>query len=519
MAEDSSSVEASIVFEKLFNDYLARQVERGKLPLYLKKIGTLMKEYPILTGVDIDPSGRVSLSVHNWDSSVIVRDLSAVFDSLIDIAAFTDGGREAFEEALASVESVKKQYGEPFARLKVSDRILKGSLRGSLNTGTDGMDVILGGGIPDGSMVLLTGPPGSEKYHFAFQFLAEGLLKSDGCLVTVSSMSIKEAKSRLANLKVNVPACETKNLLKFVDWYTHKSKHIVGMEEHGAIFVPSKDIANLDIALMASIDKLEFSPTKRGIFDLITTALGMYNISEVTEFIQRQKTRLHKEGITSIFIVESGAHDERVLSTLKHISDGVISMTKDGHGGMYVQVLSMEGVKFDTQRYSVRLSRKGISVAGEDVDETGVITEFCEILKIDREIARGLVDAGFTDLEKLHVAEKSELMEVQGIDEGTCSGILDFLGSVEYSQRVLEKKSEKWLKRGIELAQANDYDKAKTNLQRALEIDFGNSEALLELSRIHMLEGNMTESRKCYEKAKLIDTNANAPWLEGKQDE
>jgi KaiC/GvpD/RAD55 family RecA-like ATPase len=514
MAEDSGSVEASIVFEKLLNDYLARQVERGKLPLYLKKLGAMMKDYPILNSLDIDESGSVSLNVHNWDPTVIVRDLSAVFDSLIDIAAFTDGGKRAFEEAKASVESVRKQYEVPFSRLRISDRILRGSLRGSLTTGVDGMDMILDGGIPDGCMVLLLGPPGSEKYHFAFQFLADGLRRGDAGLVTVSSMSIKEAKSRLANLKVNVPAGEAKNLLKYVDWYTHKSKAIVGMEEYGAVFVPSKDISNLDIALMASIDKLEFSPTKRAIFDVITTALGMYNISEVTEFVQRQKSRMHKEGMTSIFIVESGAHDERALSTLKHISDGVIQLTKDEYGGLFVQVLSM-GAKFDSNRFPLQLTRRGIAVAGEDMDESGTIAEFCEALDIHRDIARGLVDAGFTDLEKLHGADWNELMEIKGIEEETCRRVLDFLGSVEYSQRVLAKKSEKWLKRGIELADAGEFEKARTNLQRALEIDFGNAAALLELSKVFLKEGDERESRKCYEKARLINPEISAPWLEG----
>lgn len=513
MADNSSSVEASIVFEKLFNDYLARQTERGKLPLYLRKIAVLRKDYPTLVGMDVDHTGRVSLNVHKWDPTTIVRDMSAVFDSLLEIAAFTDGGKAAFEDARTSVAEVKKQYEGPFSRLKIGDHILRGSLRGVLRTGIDGMDNLIDGGIPDGSMILLLGPPGSEKYHFAFQFLAEGLRMGDVGLITVSSMSIKEAKSRLAKLKVNVVACETKKLLKYVDWYTHKSKAIIGMEEYGAIFVPSKDIANLDIALRASIEKLEFSPTKRGIFDMISSALGMYNISEVTEFLQRQKTRLNREGITSIFIVDSGAHEERVLSTLKHISDGVISITKDDKGGLLVQVVSMEGAKFDPSPQPLQLTRKGIAVAKEGVDEIGTIAEFCNILNIEKDIATGLVDAGFTDLEKLHVAERSELMDIRGMTVETCSRILDYLGSVEYSQMVLAKKSEKWLKRGQELIEANDFDKAKTSLQRALEIDFSNLTAWMELSKIHHKEGEIDESRRCFEKARLMNPELKAPWL------
>ena len=281
----------------------------------------------------------------------------------------------------------------------------------------------------------------------------------------------------------------------------------------------SNKLIELEDRMMASIDKLEFSPTKRGVFDVISSALGMYNVSEFTEFLQRQKSRLNKEGVTSIFIVESGAHEERVLATLKHISDGVVSLTKDDKGGVFVQVLSMEGARFDANKHPVQLSKKGISVTGGEVDETGIIAEFCDILVIDKDLARRLVDAGFTDLEKLHVAERTELLEVKGINEETCNRILDYLGSVEYSQRVLAKKSEKWLKRGMELAEANDFDKAKMSLQRALEIDFGNTAAMMELSKIYHAEGNVAESRRSFEKAKIMDPDVTAPWLESEVNE
>jgi KaiC/GvpD/RAD55 family RecA-like ATPase len=515
MVEGAGSVEASVVFEQLFNDYLARQVERGRIFLYLKKIEALRKILPILEGVEVDNTGKVSLNLHNWDAETIVKEMSIVYDSLIEIDAFTEGGEIAFQKARESLENVQKQFSGPYSRLKINDYILRGLLRGNLTTGIAGMDVLLDGGIPDQNLVLLLGPPGSEKFHFAFQYLAEGLRKGDAGVIAVSSISIKEAKSRLTQLKVNISSCEKKDILKFVDWYTQKSKANIGMEERDAVFLPSKDIANLDIALMASLEKLEFSPTKRGIFDLITSALNAYDISEVTEFLQRQKTRLKRAGITSLFIVEQGAHDERILATLKHISDGVIIISKDKDGAIFIQVESMENSKFDSSKHAVQLSRKGLAVVEEFVDETGTISDFCTILGVDREIARNLIDAGFTDLEKLNLAEREELIEVQGITDEICTTILEYMGSVDYSHRVLSKKSEKWLKRGIEQAAAGIIDKAKMSLNRAIEIDYVNTKAWLELSKIYYEEGNEEESRKCYGKAVSIDPNVSASWLEG----
>lgn len=515
MAEEMGSVEVSVIFERLFSDYLAKQAEAGSLHLYLKKISALKEQFPILENMEVDASGKASLTIRGRDTKTIVKTMSGVYDSLIDISVFTRGPGPAFEEARKCVESVQKQFETQFSKLRIGDHILRGLLRSYCPTGIEGMDSLLSGGIPKGNAVLLLGPPGSEKHCFAMQFLAGGLAEGGAGIAVVSSMSVKEARSRLAQLKLNVSSCESKGLLKFVDWYSHKSKTIIGVEEKGSVMIASKDMTNLDIALVSSIEKMDFAPTKRCMLDMITSALGMYSDSEVTEFLQRHKSRLKREGITTVLVVEHGAHNERVMSTLKHISDGVIVLSKDPKGKLFIQIESMEGGKFDPKLHPAQLSKKGLTVVGEQVDESGIISEFCTIPGMDPEIARNLVDTGFTDLEKLHSIERKELLSVQGVTENIATEILDYLGSIEYSQRVLSKKSERWLRKGIEQAALGEGERAKTSILRALEIDQSNCAAWLELARLLWKEGNSAEAQSCFEKAKAIDPKASPPWPEG----
>jgi circadian clock protein KaiC len=54
-----------------------------------------------------------------------------------------------------------------------------------LPTGVPGLDEITGGGIPEGDVVMLTGPAGSGKTTFAAQFLAQGLAEGENCVVAV----------------------------------------------------------------------------------------------------------------------------------------------------------------------------------------------------------------------------------------------------------------------------------------------------------------------------------------------
>jgi circadian clock protein KaiC len=54
-----------------------------------------------------------------------------------------------------------------------------------LLTGVPGLDDMMGGGIPEGDVVMITGPAGSGKTTFATQFVAQGLSQQENCVVAV----------------------------------------------------------------------------------------------------------------------------------------------------------------------------------------------------------------------------------------------------------------------------------------------------------------------------------------------
>ena len=505
MIDSSGSVEAAMVFEKLFSDYLDIQDNDAMRMLLVKKLDRLKEDDQRLGGLEVRDDGSISINIRNINESKMVLMLSTAFDSLIDVMAFSKGHEAAFREAEKIVTKVMKQFHEPFNRLNIKDHILKGAMAGTITSGMDGMDEILGIGFPCSDMILLIGPPGTAKYHFAYQFLSDGLNKGGAGLAVLSSMSVKEMRERLSKLRVNVTSCESKNRLKTVDWYTQKSRPVAGMEENGSVFVPSKDIANLDIAFMRGVEGLSFAPTKRAMVDIITQALNTYDLPDVIEFVQRQKSRLKNAGLTSLFIVEDGAHDDRILSTLKHMADGVLIISSDKDAKLFIEVESFSSPRFKRGKFALQITNKGMSVVGDTLDESSVILEFCNIPKVTKAIAQRLVDAGFTNIQKLNNAEESELRRVNSVTEEIARSIQEYTRTVEYSQSVLSNRSEKWINRAKEQAEAGNLKRAKKSLERAIEIDSSNPFAWMELSRISKLLGESENSEKHYKKAITID--------------
>ncbi len=171
----------------------------------------------ILKGVTIDDSGQSSMDFRDWSIEDIVMTMCKVFDSLIEVSAITKGDEEAYEQAKESVLRIKKQFKTQFESFGIEKHILKGGMREVLDCGVRGVDKILGGGIPKGNTILLLGPPGSEKYIFAYQFIIQGLREGASCLVTTSVTDHTGLKNNLSKLKIKPSTFENNGNLKTVD--------------------------------------------------------------------------------------------------------------------------------------------------------------------------------------------------------------------------------------------------------------------------------------------------------------
>ena len=97
-----------------------------------------------------------------------------------------------------------------------------------VRTGVEGFDPIVGGGLPEGTSIVLQGPSGNEKDLFGLQFLAEGLRSGEAVVIVVSSQSPEQYLESLAKLGVNVKEAIAGNRIKIVDWHSYQETNVAG---------------------------------------------------------------------------------------------------------------------------------------------------------------------------------------------------------------------------------------------------------------------------------------------------
>ena len=85
-----------------------------------------------------------------------------------------------------------------------------------VRTGIDGLDGIIGGGLPGKSITLVSGPPGSGKSIFCFQFLYEGVKKGEKCLFLTLDKKVNGLLIQAKKLGFDFQPAMEQKLAKFL---------------------------------------------------------------------------------------------------------------------------------------------------------------------------------------------------------------------------------------------------------------------------------------------------------------
>jgi KaiC/GvpD/RAD55 family RecA-like ATPase len=92
-------------------------------------------------------------------------------------------------------------------------------------TGVNGLDEYISGGIPKGSVTLVSGPPGSGKTILCCQFLYEGIKNGEKCLFFTIDKKVEGLLAQTSQLGLNFQPAIDKGQAKFL--YLNINKKLV----------------------------------------------------------------------------------------------------------------------------------------------------------------------------------------------------------------------------------------------------------------------------------------------------
>jgi len=247
-----------------------------------------------------------------------------------------------------------------------------------VKTGTKGLDEMLHGGVPAGNCFILQGPPGNEKDLIANQYVKEGLLNGESVFVILSTISPDEFRKQLKFIGLNPKKYEVSGDLMIVDWYSYKHERVKSIEEgtgdEKAVIKASFDLTNVGIAITKTIEVMDKNKPKRSVINLLSSALNSFGLKTVYNFAQATRAKCRQENITTLFVLDSEAQDQKVLSTFHQIFDGLIEVSRTRTGPTLkreICILSMSGTSIVSEYKDLEVEVNAISVRmgpGKGVD-------------------------------------------------------------------------------------------------------------------------------------------------------
>ena len=223
-------------------------------------------------------------------------------------------------------------------------------------TEVNNLDKILGGGIPEGSSVLLAGGSGSGKTILGSEFLFNGVSKHDEKGIYIC---LTEPKSKMV-----------KNLKNF-NFYDQKAV------DDGDVYFLDMEVAeklremlllNPSTLVRTIVDVVKDTGAKRVVIDSVTAVCNsLDDKAEIRDFIFRLGAELASLDCTALLISEIPPREYKfsVFGVEEFISDGIILLgdfERKGNIIRTLQVVKMRGIEHSMNKQVMQITKNGVKL-------------------------------------------------------------------------------------------------------------------------------------------------------------
>ncbi len=207
-----------------------------------------------------------------------------------------------------------------------------------IKSGIERLDSILRGGIPQGSMILLAGGPGTGKTIFSARFLYSGMVDyNEPCMYVSFTEGREDFRRYMLKLGWDFAELEQKGLFTLLDFFS------TGEE-------------GLDYVIKSIVDAVPSKGIKRLVVDSVTAlSISLNERYKVRNIIYLLKRFLKPSGCTTMLIVEVPFGYTLVsMGVEEFVADGIILLEMQREGYEFkrrMAVLKMRGTEHETKYF------------------------------------------------------------------------------------------------------------------------------------------------------------------------
>jgi circadian clock protein KaiC len=245
-----------------------------------------------------------------------------------------------------------------------------------LGTGVPGLDEMMAGGIPEGDVIMITGPAGSGKTTFGTQFVAEGLRSGESCVVAVFEEYPEAYLSRARTTLVDFS--------KMID--------------AGRLAVIY--LRPLDLSVDEMLAEISAAVTRVGATRVVIDSLSGFELAlaptfraDFRESLYRLAGALTTTGITILLtseVVDAFPDGRFTHDRVSFVTDDILAQRYveiDGRLTKVLAVIKMRGSAHSTEFHEYRLTADGAvmgeSLAGFHGITSGIPTRTAEDLTVE----------------------------------------------------------------------------------------------------------------------------------------
>jgi len=180
-----------------------------------------------------------------------------------------------------------------------------------------------------GTNVLVSGPPLSGKRRLVLEALARGSAQGEGAIVVTTRDSASRVLADYEHL-VSDPESVDIGIVDCVTKHQGRSARDTDVVKYAS---SPEDMTGIGIKFSEFVEEFR---RQRGLdnirvmVDSLSTLLMYSDVQTVFRFMHVFTSRIENADALGLHVIESTAHDDETMNTLKQLFDGVVDVTDDG---------------------------------------------------------------------------------------------------------------------------------------------------------------------------------------------